>query len=138
MEAIKVQYLFYLNWSPALVYFAVSLYWRNMIICSVGHVTAYYILTNNLWKFDEDITLQTWFQICHNIWNFPKNAFKSDNLHQNAVTSSISTYQIVGINQTYSLWRFGEDTTCQTWMIFLIIYEKSLNTQHNQGTLNIL
>ena len=44
-----------------------------------------------------------------------KNAFKSDNhLQPAADTFGISTYQIVTINQTHKLLKFGEDIAYST------------------------
>ena len=73
--------------------------------------------THNLWKFGEDITTQTRMVFSYT-WKSPKNALKSKCFLYLAVTSGRLIFKNISMNWTHNLWKFGEDKTTQTRMLF--------------------
>ena len=70
------------------------------------------------WKYDVSnkylIDIELFLQIA-------RNAIKSENSPEHAVTWGMLTYQNVSIDWTHNLGKFGEDTTNQTWILALCV-----------------
>ena len=93
----------------------------------------YFNQTHNLWKFGEDRILQTWLLVNY-VWNWSKNAIKSNGIPYFAVSSGISKHKNLCTDQIHILWKFGEDMCYQTQMslifvIFCFYYEVGFSTK---------